>query len=76
MLTISGCGGGSPDDDSSPAVSANALNPGATAEAGVGANAAANTTSTGEVANDTTSAATNNAPTYNRVVLRRAGQGD
>jgi hypothetical protein len=77
-LALGGCGGEGSGDVSTPAAAADAAAPGAVADAAVPSVADAGVADTGQVADDTSSGATNidDSPTHNRVVLRRSGQGD
>ncbi|MFM0428576.1 hypothetical protein PQQ75_06125 [Paraburkholderia aspalathi] len=76
-LVLAGCGGEGSGDINSPAVAADAVAPGAVA------NAATNVAGMGEVANDTpagvggdSTSGNGESPNHNRVVLRKSGQGD
>lgn len=77
-LALTGCGGEGPDDASSSPVAANSLTSATDASAG------ANVADSGQISNETTTVAQNDAgsPTqsngqpYNRAVVQRAGQGD
>lgn len=76
-LALAGCGGEGSGDVNSPAVAADAVAPGAVA------NAATNVAGMGEVTNDTpagvsgdSTSGNGDSPNHGRVVLRKAGQGD